>query len=101
MEDRTRAALEFRRCAPREREQQDSLGIDPGTCEQRDAPGERVRLAGACAGDDQQRFAGERCGALDPVLGREALLRVELVVDVDYFSSSRPSLLPSQRVVGA
>ena len=50
-----RPPLHFRRRAPRKRQEQDALRIGAVAHEMRDAVGERVGLAGAGAGDDQQR----------------------------------------------
>ena len=50
-------ALHFRRRPARERQQQDALRIGAAADQVRDAVGERVGLARAGAGDDQQRSA--------------------------------------------
>jgi hypothetical protein len=61
------------RGAARERQQQDAVRIGAVPDQVGDAVGQRVGLAGACAGDHQQRAAQ----AADAVLDGAALLRIE------------------------
>ena len=68
------APLHLRRRAPREREQQDALRIGAVQRQMRDAMRQRVGLAGAGAGDDQQRPLAARIRPR-AVLDGEPLLR--------------------------
>ena len=84
MEELSRAPFERLGGATREREQQDALRIGAIRDQMRGATRERARLAGAGAGNDQQRSA-VICRGADAMLHREALLRVqrsEVVGDV-------------------
>ena len=76
MEKLSRPALHLRRRPARERQQQNALRIGAAADQVRDAVGERVGLAGAGAGDDQQRSAVLRLRTR-AVLDRESLLGVE------------------------
>src|SRR6266850_4815578 len=55
-DDALRAPRHLDRGAPREGQQQDALGLCSPKNEMRDPVGERVGLAGARAGDDEQRL---------------------------------------------
>ena len=69
-------ALHFRRGPARKRQQQNALRIRAAADKVRDAVGERVGLAGAGAGDDQQRSAVLPLRTRT-VLDRESLLSVQ------------------------
>ena len=71
-----RAALHFRRRPPRKRQEQDPLRIRAVQHQMRDAVGERVGLAGAGAGNDQQR-TGDRPMRSRAVLDRNPLLGIQ------------------------
>ncbi len=69
-------ADQFGRRAARESRQHDALRIGAGEDQRRHPMGEHRRLAGAGAGDDEQRRKPFR--RADPMLDREALLGVKL-----------------------
>ena len=77
MQKLPRPALHFRRRPPRKRQQQDALRIGALQHQMRDAVGERVGLAGAGAGNDQQRTIVLAAASPVAVLHREPLLRVQ------------------------
>ncbi len=75
MQKLPRPALHFRRGPARKRQQENALRIRAAADKVRDAVGERVGLAGAGAGDDQQRSAVSLRART--VLHRESLLSVQ------------------------
>ena len=76
-DDAFHAPRHLRRRAARERQQQDRARVDAASHQAGDAVRERVGLAGARAGDDQQRPAVGAIIAVEPVARSGALLSVQ------------------------